>query len=183
MTITTTKPIPLEVIQRIKQHLQHQPRELAWFQLSLNTAFRGGDILSLVRDDIEFSDSHAVIRVREQKTGKIRDVLVNDATTAILCSWLDVHPQRTPFLFEGQRGRMRTSYWTVLLKEWCKAVGYEEPRTATHSLRKTFVKTHYERGTKLVTLMYMLNHGSEAQTLRYCGVMSEDVTTVYADAI
>jgi integrase len=181
--ITTTKPIPLDVTQRIKEHLREQPRELAWFTLSLNTAFRGGDILSLLRDDIEFVDSHALIRVREQKTGKIRDVLVNDATTAVIRKWLEVHPQRTPFLFEGQRGRMRTSYWTVLLKEWCQAVGYEEPRTATHSLRKTFVKTHYERGTKLVTLMFILNHATERQTLTYAGVMAEDVKSVYADAI
>lgn len=181
--ITTTKPLPLEVVQRVKEHLRDMPREEAWFHLSLNTAFRGGDILSLLKDDIEFVESHAVIRVREKKTGKIRDVLVNESTTAVLRKWLAVHPSRTEFLFEGQRGGMRTSYWTVKLKEWCAAVGYEEPRTATHSLRKTFVKTHYERGTKLVTLMYMLNHASERQTLTYAGVMDQDVKKVYADAI
>lgn len=183
MLITTTKPIPLEVTQRIKEHLQNQRRELAWFQLSLNSAFRGGDILSLRRSDLTFVDGHLQIRVRENKTDKIRTVLVNDETAAIVWAWLEVHPGRSEFLFEGQRGRMRTSYWTVKLKEWCAAVGYEEPRTATHSLRKTFVKTHYERGTKLATLMFMLNHSTERQTLTYCGVMEEDVQRVYTDAI
>ena len=182
--ITTTKPIPLEVIQRIKEHLWDQPRELAWFQLSLNSAFRGGDILKLLKDDIVLTpEGHTEIRVREQKTGKIRTVLVNEETAMPLLRWLAVHPGRTHFLFEGQRGRMNTSFWTVKLKEWCAQVGYEEPRTATHSLRKTFVKTHYERGTKLGTLMFMLNHASERQTLTYCGIMEEDVQRVYADAI
>jgi integrase len=184
MTITTTKPIPLEVIGRIKDHLQDQPRELAWFHLSLNTAFRGGDILKLLKSDIVFlADGHTEIRVREQKTGKIRTVTTSDETNTILRRWLAVHPGRTDFLFEGQRGQMRTSYWTVMLKEWCKSVGYEEPRTATHSLRKTFVKTHYERGTKLATLMFMLNHATERQTLTYCGVMEEDVRAIYESTI
>lgn len=182
--IKTTKPIPLEVIQRIKEHLQEMPREKAWFLLSLNSAFRGGDILKLLKENILFTpEGHAEIGIREQKTGKLRRVITNQETSNALRSWLAVHPGKTEFLFEGQRGRMRTSYWTVKLKEWCEAVGYEEPRTATHSLRKTFVKTHYERGTKLATLMFMLNHATERQTLTYCGVMEEDVRMVYASAI
>jgi integrase len=182
--LLTTKPIPLVVVQLIREHLQNRPRELAWFQLSLNTAFRGGDILSLLREDVVLApEGHTEIRVREQKTGKIRTVVVNSKTNDALRKWLAVHPRKTPYLFEGQRGQMRTSYWTVQLKEWCKAVGYDEPRTATHSLRKTFVKTHYERGAKLATLMHMLNHASERQTLIYAGVMEEDVRKVYDDPI
>ena len=45
--ITTTKPLPLEVVERIKEHLDESPRELAWFILSTNSAFRGGDVLSI----------------------------------------------------------------------------------------------------------------------------------------
>lgn len=182
--ILTTKPIPLDVIQRIKEHLSDKPRELAWLQLSLNTAFRGGDILKLRKDDIKFTpEGRTEIIVREQKTGKIRTVTTSDETNEILRKWLDVHPGKTEFLIEGERGQMRTSYWSVKLKEWCSACGYDEPRTATHSLRKTFVKTHYERGTKLATLMFMLNHATERQTLVYVGIMEEDVKAVYSSNV
>lgn len=183
MKIQTTKPIPLEQVSRLKKHLSDKPRELAWLQLSLNTSLRGGDILSLKRSDIRIVDGCTEITLREAKTEKLTTVLVNDETAKILANWLRVSPKRTDYVFEGERGRMRTSYWSQLLKKWCRDTGYDEPRTATHSLRKTFVKTHYQRGTKLAVLMEILNHSNERQTLRYCGVMAEDVKRVFSDAI
>jgi integrase len=183
MKVHTTKPIPLEVVQRIKLHLQDSPRELAWFVFSLNTSLRGGDILGLRRSDIRVIDGRTEITLREEKTGKIQTVMVNEETAKILKNWLAVHPRRTDYVFEGERGRMRTPYWSQLLKKWCREVGYDEPRTATHSCRKTFVKTHYQRGTKLAVLMEILNHSTERQTLKDCGVMDEDVKRVFADAI
>ena len=87
-------------------------------------------------------------------------------------------------VFRGQRGKMGTSYWSQLLKGWCTAVGYTGEKVATHSLRKTWVKTQHEKfGASLTTLMYALNHSSERQTLQYVGIVAEDVNKLYTNEI
>lgn len=181
--ITTTRPIPLEVVQKIKDHLAYKPRELAWFVTMTNTGMRVGDLLRLTKDDVRWNDGLAEFTWREQKTGKLRTVPLNEQTSKALTKWLLCHPGKTNYLFEGERGQMHSPYMAQSLKSWCEAVGYFEERTSNHSLRKTFVKTHYERGVKLAVLMTMLKHSEERQTLIYMGVMDKEIAGVYADAI
>lgn len=181
--VTTTKPLPLKVLADIKQHLSDKPRELAWLAVSTNSAFRGGDVLKLTLSCIRTHGTRIELTHREAKTGKLRVVLLNDETSEILRKWLAVHPGKTDYIFEGKRGKMGTSYWGCLLRDWCKEVGYDEERIATHSCRKTFARIHYERGAKLATLMVALNHTSEANTLKYINVLPEEIDALYASSI
>ena len=49
---------------------------------------------------------------------------------------------------------------------------------------KTFVRLQHDVfGTSLTTLMHVLNHLSERQTLSYMGLLAEDVAEAYAHAI
>jgi integrase len=182
--ITTTKPIPLKYVEKIKKLLADQPRELAWFALSTNSAFRGGDILSLKISDLKpTTNGRLEILIRERKTKRLRNVSVHKDVAINIKRWLTVHPRKTDYLFEGRRGRMRTAYWSVLLKQWCSLVGFTEKRVATHSCRKTFARTHHERGAKIETLMVALKHSSPAQTLTYINVMPEEVQKLYDNPI
>lgn len=181
--ILTTRPIPLDVIQKVKEHIKDQPRELAYFTIMTNTGMRVGDLLNLTKDEVRWNNGCAEFYWIEQKTGKHRMVPLNEYSSKILQRWLLLHPGKTNYIFEGTRGKMHSPYMGQMLKSWCKEVGYDEPRTANHSMRKSFVKTHYERGTKLGTLMTMLNHSTERQTLTYCGVMETEIASVYAAAI
>lgn len=181
--ILTTRPIPLDVVAKIRELIQDDARATCWFNLSLNSGLRGGDILRLQMSDIRTVDGLIELTVREEKTGKIRTILLNETTSADVQKWISKRQGKTDYLIEGSRGKMNTNVWSQLLKHWASSVGYKEPRTSTHSCRKTWVKTHYERGTKLNVLMKMLNHNSEIQTLTYCGIMETDIKQVYADVI
>jgi integrase len=182
--ITTTKPLPLEVVERIKEHLDESPRELAWFILSTNSAFRGGDVLTMKKQDLRpLPGGWLEIQLRERKTHKLRTVKVHPDVAKALSRWLVVHPGKTDYVFEGVRGKMGTSVWGVKLRAWCAAVGYRDRRISTHSCRKTFVRTKVERGAKLVTLMHALNHSNERQVLSYCGIMADDVQKLYDEPI
>jgi integrase len=183
MMLTTTKPIPIEVIQKVKEYLQDDPRSLAFFTVMTNTGMRVGDMLNLTTDEVRWNEGMAEFFWKEQKTGKLRTVPLNEPTSKALASWLKVHPRKTNCVFEGARGKMHSPYMAQSLKSWCAAVGYTESRTSNHSMRKSFVKTHYERGTKLAVLMTMLNHETETQTLRYMGVLDKEVASVYASVI
>jgi integrase len=182
--ITMARPLPLEVVARIKALLRESPRELAWFLLSVNSAFRGGDILRIRRADLRpLPGGRLEITLRERKTRQLRTVTVNAEVATAVSRWLSVHPKVTEFLFEGSRGQMGTSYWAVLLRKWCAAVGYDEERTSTHSCRKTFARVNFERGAKVETLMVALRHSSPSQTLTYINVLPEEVEALYERGI
>lgn len=181
--ITTTQPIKdLDVIAQIKHTLRNSPRDLALFTLGINSAFRASDILDLQRDDLsDLPDGSMEVFIRERKTGKLRRVVINKPTAQILRRHLEC--SNGTYLFEGQRGQMSVGYFGRLVKKWCAAVGLEG-QFATHTLRKSFARLNYEQfGVHLATLMFALNHDSERTTLRYLGLVDEDVAAVYQNAI
>ena len=165
----------------MKALLKDRPRDLALLTLGINSAFRAGDILAIERSDlIELPDGRFRVSVRESKTGKVRTVELNSQTSAALAKHLATSSGR--FVFEGQRGRLTVSAVARMLKKWAAEVGVTE-RVATHTMRKTFARQHLDRGAKITTLMHVLNHSSERQTLAYLGIVAEDVAALYADAI
>lgn len=157
------------------------PRNRALFVLGCNTALRAGDMLNLKRDQLTLIDNgrYEIVTV-EQKTKKVRRIVLNLPTSKILRDHLD--SSEGEYVFEGQRGKLTVSYLRRLIKGWCAEAGIEG-QVATHTLRKTFVRTHYERGVSLAVLMRILNHSSELQTLTYVGMLPRDIEYVYDSAI
>jgi len=45
----------------------------------------------------------------------------------------------------------------------------------THTLRKTFGYTYYQKTKDLTALMKILNHSSQSVTLRYIGIEEEEL--------
>jgi integrase len=180
--ITTTEPIKdITLISQIKDDLNDNPRDLALFTLGVNSAFRASDILELRRDQLdELPDGRYEIFIREKKTGKLRRVILNNPTSQVLRNHLE--NSHGDLVFEGQRGKISVSYLARLVKRWTGEVGLEG-RFSTHTLRKTFAHAHYKRGASLATLMFCLNHDSERTTMRYLGLVDNDVAKLYADAI
>lgn len=181
--ITTTQPIKdVSVIARIKRLLAHDARELALFTLGINSAFRASDLLDLLRDDLcDRPDGSMEVFIRERKTDKLRRVIINKQTADVLRRHLET--SRGTYVFEGQRGQLTVSYFNRLVKKWCELAGLEG-QFATHTLRKTFARINYEQfGVNLATLMFALNHDSERTTMRYLGLVDEDVAAVYQNAI
>ena len=182
--ILTTKPMSVEAIAKIKKLLQYQPRNRAWFYLSLNSAFRGGETLSITMDDITFVGEEMEIHIRCSKTGKLRKVLINAPTTQVVKEWLAVHPQTSNYLFCGLRGKMHTPYFSQLLKRWMTSVGEDASNIATHSCRKSWVRiSHDVHKVPLWVLSTALSHNSEQQTRVYMGLLAEGVAEAYSNVI
>jgi integrase len=181
--VTTTTPLKdIEHVAAIKELLRDRPRDLALFVMGCNTAFRAGDLLSLERSDLKLlPDGRYEVTVIEGKTRKLRQVVLNLPTSQVLQRHLD--SSSGFYVFSGQRGKLSVSWLTRMLKQWADEVGVEG-RIASHTLRKTFVRLQHDKfGTSLTTLMHVLNHSSERQTLAYMGLLAEDVSQAYAHAI
>lgn len=180
---TVTAPIKeFSKVQDVKALLKRRKRDLALFTLGCNSAFRAGDILALKRDQVTSQpDGRFEIVTIEQKTQKVRRVLLNLPTSQVLREHLE--SSTGEHVFVGQRGPMSVSYLGRLIKGWCREVGIEG-HVATHTMRKTFVRLNYEHfGTPLAVLMRALNHASERQTLDYVGMLPRDIERLYDNAI
>lgn len=184
----TSEPLKqLEAISAVKKYLRYQPRNLALFTLAINSAFRASDILHLKHENLKRTPNGAYeIITREKKTGKIRQVTLNDATSRVLSNYvaLQGNVKSDDLVFPGLRGAMGASYFGRMIKTWVREAIGEEGRWSCHTLRKTWVyHQHRTYNVQLSTLMYSLNHSSERQTLQYMGALGEDVALAYQNAI
>ena len=187
--VTTTEPIrDLKAISDIKRYLRTNPRNLALFTLSINTAFRASDVLNLRHENLKQLRNGCIeITTREKKTGKLRVIVLNVEASNVLNDYiaLKAHTKPDDLVFPGQRGNaMGTSYYIRMCKTWIKEGALIDGRFATHSLRKSWTyHQHFTHGVSLTTLMYCLNHSSERQTLTYCGSMKEEERAAYQNSI
>lgn len=182
-----TDPIvQLAHLQQIKHTLIDHPRNFALFTLGTNTAFRGGDILSLDIGDVRDLKVGDILTLKEQKTSKRRSVTVNAAVHSALGRLLETVedlPDDTP-LFRGQglRTRMTIETFGRLVKKWCKDAGLTG-NFASHTLRKTWAFQNRKRGADILVIQKALGHSSPAVTMAYMCVQSQEMSDLYMQEI
>lgn len=183
--MSTTAPLTPDELQRIRAVLK-TPRDRALLAMGVNTAFRGGDILSLNRRDVELLKAGDVLTLTEAKTAKRRSVLVNERVYEALQGLLAVLPSDpgTP-LFQPANPKHAGERLTVhglgrIWKAWAAKAGIEGKTIRSHSGRKTAAVAWKNAGVPLSTIMQMLNHSSEATTARYLGITQEHHAAVYS---
>lgn len=182
--VVTTPIKAYSQVQDVKAKLSHDKRALALFTLGCNTAFRAGDMLRLKRDQLTWLDDgrYEIVAV-EQKTGKLRRILLNAPTSKILRNYIESSTGEFVFVSKKTGGKMSVSYLRRLLKQWCEDAGVEG-HIATHTMRKSFVRLNYEHfGAPLAVLMRALGHSSEKQTLDYVGMLPKDIERLYENSI
>lgn len=179
---TTVDPIKtLDGVAQVKATLQGHTRNYALFVVAVNSALRVGDLTKLTWDDTSDDGVTITLRVLEGKTKKPRSIPLNAEASQALRDWRGVC--NSPFIYSGQRGALTTAQFGRMVKTWCKEADIEG-HFAAHTTRKSFVRIHHDEvGTSMATLMTILNHSSEAQTLRYMGKMADDVAAAYATSL
>ena len=170
-------------IRLIKKLLADRPRDLAIFTLGINTNLRAGDILRITVDQVRHLQPGEHFSIREQKTGKTRDVTVNKNVHEAVQELLKTMPDTGggEFLFQSRKGRQAlcVSYLNSLVKAWCREVNLKG-NFGSHTLRKTFGYIHRTVfNTDIPTLMQMFNHASQRQTLTYLGIQPSEIKEAY----
>src|SRR4051794_33818952 len=135
---------------RTKLHMEGRVRDLAMFNLAIDSKLRGCDVVALRVEDIAPSD-YAADRatVRQKKTGQpVRFELTEQTRQAV-----DDYMRRSgkkpgEFLF-ARRGRsdqwMTTRQYARLVASWVVSVGLDPHFYATHSVRRTKATLIYRR--------------------------------------
>ncbi len=168
---------------RTRLQLAGRTRNLALFNLAIDSKLRGCDVVSLKVEDVA-PHGYAIDRatVRQRKTGRPVKFEITEQTRLAVDDYLRAS-QKKPgdFLFTGQRGRDRcltTRQYTRLVAEWVAGAGLDASLFGTHSLRRTKATLIYRRTGNLRAVQLLLGHTKVESTVRYLGVEVDDALTI-----
>ncbi|MGF1536163.1 MAG: tyrosine-type recombinase/integrase [Elainellaceae cyanobacterium] len=169
-----------KAIKRIKTLLADRPRDACLFTLSINTAYRANELLSLTVAQVSGLQVGDVLDIKQRKTRKYRPVTLNRKAIEAIGLLLESRAfEDNEPLFNGQRGPLTTSTVSTMVKTWCQYVGLKG-NYGSHTLRKTWgYWQRMERGTAVPLLMEAFGHATQQQTLSYLGIQADEIAEIY----
>jgi integrase len=164
---------------RTKLHVDGRTRDLAMFNLAIDSKLRGCDVVALKVADIAPS-GYAVDRatVRQKKTGHpVRFELTEQTRQAVDDYIRAARKKPSEFLFVARHspGRcMSTRQYARLVSKWIASIGLDPNLFGTHSLRRTKATLIYRRTGNLRAVQLLLGHTKIESTVRYLGIEVDD---------
>ena len=168
-------------------------RNYAIVVMGMNVLLRAGDLLSLRWNDV-LEDENTFKRriwITEEKTEKTREVRFNDACIEALTlhkkSIKDFNPNE--YIFSSRKAnkdgekKLDVKALHRIIKETCRELNIKG-NFGTHTLRKTGAYHIYtdniaSNPTIISYLQKILNHSSQATTLRYIGIEAEEIDNIF----
>ena len=168
---------------RAKLQLERRTRDLALFNLAIDSKLRGCDLVALRVDDVA-PNGYAIDRanVRQRKTGRPVRFELTEVTRQALDDYLRVSDRKPgQCLFPGRRGpdqHLSTRQYARLVSEWIRGIGLDPLKYATHSMRRTKATLIYRRTGNLRAVQLLLGHTKIESTVRYLGVEVDDALEI-----
>jgi integrase len=184
--LTGAKP-PLRPrhVWSIRSRLQSdgRVRDLAMFNLAIDSKLRGCDIVTLKVEDVA-PNGYCMDRaaVRQKKTGQPVRFELTEHTRQAVDDYLTVTGKKPgDHLFTGRRGSphpMSTRQYARLISTWIAAIGLDPHVFGTHSLRRTKATLIYRRTGNLRAVQLLLGHRKIESTVRYLGIEVDDALVI-----
>ena len=150
------------------------------WMFGLQVALRISDLLT-----ITYADAlQGRVMVKESKTGKVRNIQLNEKAVAIVKARRASHPDHV-FLFEVDSNRAKgKAVSRVAVAVAFKAVGDELGiQLGTHSMRKTRGWLMHSHGVSIEMICKVLNHSSPAVTMAYIGITQQQIDSTYHEFV
>jgi integrase len=167
---------------RIRLQLAGRLRDLALFNLAIDSKLRGCDLVSLrVRDVYQGAVVAARAIVMQRKTQRPVQFEITEATREAIAAWVAAAQVRsTDALFPGRGGgsQISTRHYARIVKDWARSVGLDPSRYGTHSLRRTKATLIYKRTKNIRAIQRVLGHTKLESTVRYLGIEVDDALEI-----
>jgi len=139
---------------RIRLQLDHRARELALFNLAIDSKLRGCDLVGLHVRDV-FQGSHVAPRaiVMQKKTQRPVQFEITEQTRDAVGAWIAaarLKPEQ--FLFPSrvsESPHLSTRQYSRIVGSWVECIGLDPAAYGTHSLRRTKATLIYRRTRNL----------------------------------
>lgn len=178
-------PLKLKEIWGIRIRLQMAQlvRDLALFDLGLDSKLRGCDLVKLRLSDVIVGRSvRSRCMVVQQKTGRpVQFEITSDCRESLL-AWLEKRGPRTDDWVFPSRSRktehLTTRQYGRLVDDWVAMIGLNPSNYGTHSMRRTKFALIYKKTGNLRACQLLLGHSKLESTVRYLGVDIEDAISL-----
>lgn len=178
-------PLKQKEIWAIRIHLQlaKQTRELAMFNLAIDSKLRGCDLVALRVLDVAHGTqmaSRAVIMQR--KTQRPVQFEITEQTRDALAAWIakaQLKPEQ--YLFSSRvhaSPHITTRQYARIVQQWVASIGLDPSAYGTHTMRRTKATLIYRRTKNLRAVQLLLGHTKLESTVRYLGIEVDDALEI-----
>jgi len=168
---------------RIRLQLANNAKELALFNLAIDSKLRGCDLVKLqVRDIAHGSRVVSRAMIMQQKTKRPVQFEITQQTRESITDWIEKSNLNSQdFLFPSrihETPHITTRHYARIVKSWVTLIGLDPNDYGTHSLRRTKATLIYRRTKNLRAVQLLLGHTKLESTIRYLGIEVDDALEI-----
>lgn len=174
-------PLTMQDIWSIRMRLQNEGRlrDLALFNLALDSKLRACDLLNLRVSDVSNGDTvNNRATVMQQKTGRpVRFEITRKSRKSVNDLIEHASLRSTDYLFPSRIRKsqhLSTRQYSRMVSSWVAAIGLDPTPYGTHSMRRTKATLLYRRTKNLRAIQLLLGHSKLDSTVRYLGIEIDD---------
>lgn len=164
---------------RVRLQLAQRVRDLALFNLAIDSKLRACDLVRLRVNDIchgERVASRAI--VMQQKTHRPVQFEITDLARDAATAWITAASLRAgDFLFPSrihESPHLSTRQYARIVEGWVGQIGLDTSAYGTHTMRRTKPTLIYKRTKNLRAVQLLLGHTKLESTVRYLGIEVDD---------
>ena len=164
---------------RIRLQMDNRLRDLALFNLAIDSKLRACDLVKLRLTDIAHGDQIARRAiVLQQKTQRPVQFELTDQTRESVSKWVEYAGlHASDYLFKSRirhSAHITTRQYARIVDSWVADIGLDPTAYGTHSLRRTKASMIYRRTRNLRAVQILLGHTKLESTVRYLGIEVDD---------
>jgi len=179
--------LPLKLQQiwsiRIRLEMSNKTRDLALFNLAIDSKLRGCDLVALrVRDICHGNTIQSRAIVIQKKTQLPVQFEITENTRKSVSELITKQSLgQNDYLF-GSRAKpsdhISTRQYGRIVDNWIVSIGLDKTQYGTHTLRRTKPSLIYKKTKNLRACQLLLGHRKLESTVRYLGIEVDDALEV-----
>lgn len=168
---------------RIRLQMDGRVRELALFNLGVDSKLRGCDLVALRVRDVCHGDQMATRTiVMQHKTQRPVQFEITQPARDALQAWIkQARLRQDDYLFPSrlhESPHLGTRQYARILGHWVDELGLDRADYGTHSIRRTKATLIYRRTKNLRAVQLLLGHSKLESTVRYLGIEVDDALEI-----
>lgn len=168
---------------RIRLQIQCKYRDLALFNLAVDSKLRSCDLVALrINDVLTASSVRERTVITQQKTGRPVQFELTEQTRLAVHDWITFKDLRSgDYLFPSRVStcsHLSTRQYARIVNLWVASIGLDPHNYGTHSLRRTKAALIYKKTGNLRAVQLLLGHTKLESTVRYLGIEVEDALKI-----
>lgn len=168
---------------RVRLELSGNKRDLAMFDLAIDSKLRACDLVRLKINDVQIGGrTRERATIIQKKTGRPVQFKLTESARRALDGWVQqIEQANGEYLFPSRikgQSHISTRQYARLVHEWVTSAGLDSTAYGTHTMRRTKAAQIYRKTGNLRAVQLLLGHTKLESTVRYLGIDVDDALSI-----